>query len=68
MKYGFKLNDARDGYEIDEEKMAVVRRIFHMIGVQGMSHNAIKRIFEREGLPAPGGGSIGTIRSSGIAR
>jgi hypothetical protein len=38
-----------------------------MAGVQGMSHNAIKRTFEREGLPTPGGGSIGIIRSSGLA-
>jgi site-specific DNA recombinase len=46
VKYGFKLNDARDGYEIDEDKMPTVRRIFHMVGVQGMSHNAIKRTFD----------------------
>src|SRR5215208_1308082 len=26
-RYGFKLNATRDGYEVDEEKMAVVRRI-----------------------------------------
>src|ERR687885_357232 len=30
--YGYKYNDARDGYVVDEEKMRVVRRIFEMIG------------------------------------
>lgn len=56
VKYGFKLNDARDGYVINEEQMATVGRIFHMVGVEGMSHNAIKRTFDREGIPTPGGG------------
>ena len=32
--YGFRYNAARDGYEIDEEKMGVVRRIFRMVGVK----------------------------------
>jgi site-specific DNA recombinase len=27
--YGFRFNAARDGYEVDEEKMAIVRQIFH---------------------------------------
>ena len=40
-KYGFKLNAARDGLLVDEEKMQVVRRIFHMVGVEGFSHSAI---------------------------
>src|SRR4028119_1382227 len=29
--YGFRYNDARDGYEIDEATMSVVRRIFGMV-------------------------------------
>src|SRR5215218_4997595 len=40
-KYGFKLNGGRDGLLVDEEKMQVVRRIFHMVGVEGFSHSAI---------------------------
>src|ERR687895_2933640 len=32
LNYGFRLNSARDGYEIDEEKMRVVQRIFSLIG------------------------------------
>ena len=56
VKYGFKLNTARDAYEVYEAKMATVRRIFHMIGVEGMSHNAVMRALEREGVPTPAGG------------
>ena len=37
--------------------MAVVRRIFRMIGVEGMSMHAAKKTFEREGSPVPGGGT-----------
>lgn len=55
-RYGFKTNGTEDAFEIDEETMTVVRRIFHMVGVEGMSHNAIMRLFEREGVPTPAGG------------
>ncbi|HVF01223.1 MAG TPA: recombinase family protein [Rubrobacteraceae bacterium] len=53
--YGFKFNVARDNYVVDEAEMAVVRRIFRMIGVEGMTMHTTKKIFEREGLPSPGG-------------
>jgi hypothetical protein len=66
VKDGFDLNARWDGYVIKEEQMVTVRHIFLMAGVQVMSHNAIKRAFERERLLTPGGGSIGIIRSSGI--
>src|SRR5215217_5311970 len=33
--HGFRINAARDGYEVDEEKMAVVRRVFRMVGSEG---------------------------------
>jgi site-specific DNA recombinase len=56
VKYGFKLNRERDGLEVDEEKMEVVRRIFRMVGLEGFSMNAIYNAFEREGIPTPGGG------------
>ena len=56
VKYGFDPNAARDAYAINEEHMDNVERIFHMVGIEGMSHNAIKRAFEREGLPTPSGG------------
>jgi hypothetical protein len=29
------MNATRDGYEVDEERMAVVRRAFRMVGVEG---------------------------------
>ena len=54
--YGFRYNAARDGYEVDEEKMQVVRRIFRMVGVEGVSTHGVARTLEREGVPNPGGG------------
>jgi site-specific DNA recombinase len=54
--YGFEFNDSRDNYVVVEPEMAVVRRIFRMIGVEGMTMHAVKKAFEYEGIPAPGGG------------
>jgi Resolvase, N terminal domain/Recombinase zinc beta ribbon domain len=51
IKYGFKLNAARDGLEVDEEKMAVVRRIFRMVGVEGLSQRQAYLALTREGIP-----------------
>src|SRR5215204_986340 len=56
VKYGFKLNDTRDGLLVDEGKMANVRRIFRMIGVEGRSMNAVAKTLERDGVPTPDGG------------
>jgi site-specific DNA recombinase len=56
VKYGFKLNNARDGLLVDEDKMRNVRRIFRMVGTEGHSLNAVFRAFERERIPTPGGG------------
>jgi len=56
IKYGFKLNAARDGLQVDEDKMRHVRRIFHMVGVEGHSINAVYKTFERKRIPTPGGG------------
>ena len=56
--YGFGYDAARDGYEIDEEAMRVVRRIFRMVGPEGATLHAVKRTFEREGLPTPKGGTF----------
>src|ERR671919_2158368 len=39
--YGFRYNNARDGLLVDEEKMAVVRRIFRMVGSEGYTMNAV---------------------------
>ncbi|MDQ3794856.1 MAG: recombinase family protein [Actinomycetota bacterium] len=48
-------DDARDGYEVDEHTMPVVRRIFRMAGVDGLSVNGIKRALDAEGVPTPSG-------------
>jgi site-specific DNA recombinase len=54
-RYGFRLNAARDGYEINEDEMQIVRRIFHMVGTEGRSFRSISTILEREGIPTPKG-------------
>ena len=54
--YGYRYNEARDNYVADEETMAVVRRIFGMVALEGAALRGVKRTFEREGLPAPEGG------------
>jgi site-specific DNA recombinase len=67
IKYGFKYNAGRDGYEVSEETMPIVRRIFRMIGAEGLPIYRVKRTFEREGVPTPGGGkywSKKTIREA----
>ncbi len=51
--YGFRFNAARDGYEVDEDTMPVVRRIFRMVGVERQSINAVRRALEAEGIPSP---------------
>ena len=53
--FGFRYNAARDGYEVDEETMAVAKRIFRMVGTEGVASRTVKRTFEREGLPTPEG-------------
>jgi hypothetical protein len=40
---------------VDDEDMAVVARIFRMVGVEGVAIRGVKRTFEREGLPTPDG-------------
>src|SRR5215203_3690341 len=55
--YGFRYNDARDNYVVDELTMPVVRRIYFLIGVEGYSINAVKLAFDREGVSTPNGGA-----------
>jgi site-specific DNA recombinase len=54
--YGFRLNEARDAYEVEESQMAVVRRIFQEVA-DGRGLYAVKRTLEAEGVPAPSGGA-----------
>lgn len=53
--YGFRYNEARDGYELDEQRMPLVRRVFRMVGVEGMTLNAVASRFEADGIPSPRG-------------
>ncbi len=52
--YGFRFNAARDGYEIDEEKMAIVKRIFRWIGVEGWSIRRVKKALDDLCVEPPG--------------
>ena len=56
--YGFKHNEAGDGYEVYEPEMLVVHRIFRSV-VNGMSLYGIKRALETEGVPPPGNSDRG---------
>ena len=56
--FGFRYSASRDGYEVEEETMDVVGRIFRMIGTEGVAIRGVKKIFEWEGLPTPEGKSI----------
>ncbi len=52
-------------YWVDEQRMNHVRRLFRMVGTEGKSMRAVKKAFDREGVPTPGGGRYwhaGTIR------
>jgi site-specific DNA recombinase len=51
-RYGFEINASRDGYEVDEAKMRVVRRIFREVA-EGSTLRAIKLELEKEGVPTP---------------
>ena len=53
--YGFRYNNSRDNYIVDERTMPVVRRILYLIGVGGYSINAVKLTFDREGVTTPNG-------------
>ena len=53
--YGYRFNESRDAYLVDEEKMAVARRVFKMVGAKGMTLNSARRALEDEGIPSPSG-------------
>jgi site-specific DNA recombinase len=60
--YGFRYTSDREGYEVDPEQMAVVRRIFDMVGAEGKKLHAAKRVLEREGVRTPSGGPYWHVR------
>jgi site-specific DNA recombinase len=53
--YGFRYTEARDGYEVDEPRMAVVRRVFEMVAVEGKKLHAVKKVLDREGVRTASG-------------
>ena len=53
--FGFKFNATRDGYEVDEEAMQIVRRIFYMVGVEGRTLYNVGSVLRQEGVPTPNG-------------
>lgn len=55
VNYGFRMNAASDGYEVDAEKMPVVRRLFGMVA-EGQALTAVARRLNAEGIPGPRGG------------
>jgi site-specific DNA recombinase len=52
--YGFRYTSDREGYEVDPEQMDVVRRIFKMVGREGMKLHGAKKSLDGEGVPTPG--------------
>src|SRR5215210_5673411 len=62
--YGFRYNETRDGYEVEPHNMAVVRRIFSLIGSAGQSLSGTARTLEREGVPSPSGNRVWRNRQS----
>jgi site-specific DNA recombinase len=60
VNYSFRMNVARDAYEVDERKMSVVRRIFRMIGKEGLAITAVAKVLNEEGEPGPTGGRWNT--------
>ena len=53
--YGFRYTEDRTGYDVDPEKMAVVRRIFEMVALEGKTLHGVKKVLDREGVPTPSG-------------
>ncbi|MDQ3999527.1 MAG: recombinase family protein [Actinomycetota bacterium] len=54
-RFGFRFNSNKDGYELDPEKMAIVKEIFHMAGVERRPLHAIRRSLEEAGIATPTG-------------
>src|SRR5215217_3299862 len=54
--YGFEYDSATRSYIVDETRMAQVRRLFRMVGIEGAALWAVKRTFEDDGVLTVGGG------------
>jgi DNA invertase Pin-like site-specific DNA recombinase len=53
--YGFRVAGERTKrlYEVEERHMRVVRRIFEMVGLEGLSLRACAKMLNAEGIPTP---------------
>ncbi len=56
--YGFSFNASRDGYEVDEDAMQIVRRIFYMVGVEGKTLYKVACTLRQERIPTPTGNGL----------
>ena len=61
--YGFRYNATRDGYVVDAERMAVMRRLFRMVGVEGMSLYGVQLALREDGIPSPTGKPLWDLQS-----
>ncbi len=52
--YGFRYNADRTGLIVDDDQMAVVRRIFKAVAAGKTIHSVAKEL-EADGIPSPGG-------------
>jgi site-specific DNA recombinase len=53
--YGYAYDADRTNYVVDPEAMAVIRELFRMVGVEGMTLHTAKKAFEAAGVLSPGG-------------
>jgi site-specific DNA recombinase len=61
--YGFRYNATRDGYVVDPERMAVMRRLFRMVGVEGMGLYGAQLALRDDGIPSPTGKPLWDLQS-----
>jgi DNA invertase Pin-like site-specific DNA recombinase len=54
-KFGFKYDENRTNYVPNEPEMALIRRIFRLVGAEKKPLWAVKKAFEREGVASPAG-------------
>jgi len=55
---GFSFNAERTNFEVDEETMPLVRRVFRLVAEEGYGLSTVKKTLEREGVPTPRGGRL----------
>jgi site-specific DNA recombinase len=56
VNFGFRLAETRDAYVVDPEAMAVVKRIFEMVGKEGKGMHSVSGRLMKAGIRAPRGG------------